>query len=151
MFTSPRTLVGLSLAGTALLGLTACGSSSPKAATTPSSTPTKASLTLALRAKEAKVCLSVGKELTSAEPLLTQLTSKKLTPAQAMAQLKPVAMKIEAVAKANASLPIGAALTTLSNDLAAAQKSSPKNSAAIQADVKRLSADATAALSHCAK
>lgn len=155
--TSLRTVAGLSLAGTALLGLTACGSSSPKATTTPSptatpsSTPTTPSLTMKQRAAEAKVCMSVGKELAAAQPLLAQLTTKKLTPAQAMTQLKPIATKIEALAKSSASLPIGPALTTLSNDIAAAQKSKPKNAAAIQAEVKKLSADATAALAHCAK
>lgn len=149
--TSLRTVLGISLAGASMAGLAACGSSSKAPTTTPSSTPAKPSLSLAQRAKEAKVCLQASKELETAAPVLTQITSKKVTPTQAMTELKPVAAKIDALAMANTALPVGPALRTLSADIAAAEKVSPKNAAAVQAEVKKLTTDAAAVLGHCAK
>ncbi|MGN6723711.1 MAG: hypothetical protein ACTHJM_13960 [Marmoricola sp.] len=153
MTTSPslRTVVGLSLAGASLFGLAACGSSSKSPSTTMSSGPAKPSLSLMQRAQEAKVCLNVGKDLGTAAPILTQITSRKVTPAQAATELKPIATKVDALAKANTSLPIGPALTTLSTDITAAQKLNPKDMAAVRADVKKITSDAAAALSHCGK
>jgi hypothetical protein len=153
--TSLRHVAAVSVAAVSIVSLAACGSSSksPAAGTgSMPSTPTSSapSLSLTQRVAEAKVCASVFKEFSTAAPIFTKLTSRQVTVAQALTELRPVAAKIDALAMANASLPIGPALTKLSTDIAEAQKAKTSNASAIKAEVMKLEGDGTTALKHCA-
>jgi len=149
--TSPRLVVGVGLAALSLVGLTACGSSSKSPNAAPSASPSTPSLGVMQRAEEAKVCFNATKALESAAPVLAKITSKQVTPAQALTSLAPVAAKIDALAKANAALPVGPALTALATDIGAAQHANLNDPAAVKAEVKKLTADATAVVTHCMK
>ena len=94
-----RVLATVALSASVSLGLAACGGGGGLSATN--------------RVQTAAVCVQAAADLPKALSVGAKLGSRTISPAAAKQQLQPVQAKIETLAKANASLPIGPKLQSL--------------------------------------
>ncbi len=107
-------------------------------------------LSLVDKAKTASVCLGVSGSVKSATDIGTKVAQGSITQADAAAQLEPIAADVEALAKKNAALPIGANLQKLSESITALQKVSPDAATDFQAAAQSLAAQAKTVVDDCA-
>lgn len=128
----------------ATVSLSACGSSK----TSTSGTSTKATITQRISA--AKQCAPTLKPLAQLQTIGTEFAAKKITAAQAAQQLAPIQQAVAAAAAKDATSKPGAALKTLSDDIAKIQANPPKDPASVKHAVTTLTKDGLAALTACA-
>ena len=107
-------------------------------------------LSLADKAKTASVCLGVTGAVKSATDVGTKVANGSITQGDAAGQLAPIAADVEALAKKNAALPIGANLQKLSASITALQKVGPDAATDFQAAAQALAAQAKTVVDDCA-
>lgn len=127
--------------------LTACGST--HSATSSQSSPVSAiqrAKNIAASAKECKGLLPIAKQVT---PIATGLQNKTLAPKDVPAKLAPIQAELAKYTNENPTLPISAAIKTLTADIANVQKNAPKDAAGIKAAVATFTKDGSAVASAC--
>ena len=107
-------------------------------------------LSLAGKAKTASVCLGVTGAVKSATDVGTKVANGSITQGDAAGQLTPIAADVEALAKKNAALPIGANLQKLSASITALAKVSPDAATDFQSAAQSLAARAKTVVDDCA-
>ena len=107
-------------------------------------------LSLADKAKTASVCLGVTGAVKSATDVGTKVANGSITQGDAAGQLAPIAADVEALAKKNAALPIGANLQKLSDSIVALQQVGPDAAPDFQSAAQALSAQTKTLLAPCA-
>ncbi len=121
-------------------GLTACSGSGDAAG----------GLSLADKARTAKVCLDVAGAVKSASDVGAKVAQGVITQAEAAAQLEPIATRMTSLAEQNAALPIGKNLKNLSESVVALQKVSPDAPTSFQSAAESLASQAKIVVADCA-
>jgi len=102
------------------------------------------------RATTAQVCLQTGGAIKDAAGVGVQLAARSITPAQAGQQLQPIQAKVDGLATANTSLPVGAKLKELSTAISGLTASSSTDPSAYTSGATAVRTAAQALLSSCA-
>ena len=101
------------------------------------------------RANTVAVCAQVAADVKDATVVAEKVASGQTSHADAATQLQPIAAKVRDLASKNSGLPVGHALTTLSDSITSLQKLSPSDAAGAQAAVSKIGTDLKAVLSTC--
>jgi hypothetical protein len=102
------------------------------------------------KAKTAQICVEVAGSVPTAGDVAAKVAQGSITPAEAEAELQPIATRMKALSDENPSLPIGQNLKQLSDDIVVLQKAGSAAPADAQAAAQSLSATAKSVLADCA-